>query len=125
MTKINIPFDCGNAPKKLFLKEFYEAIINGNVSFITNTVSDKIYWEIVGEKNISGKEQFLENIVQHKLWNAKELTIDNIITHGSEATMNGLMVTEKDIKYSFCDIFKFNSAGSTIINSIKTYQIKI
>lgn len=34
MTKINIPFDCGNSPKREFIKQFNIAFAKGNADFI-------------------------------------------------------------------------------------------
>ena len=55
MTKITVSADCGNAPKKGFLKEINIAFAKGNLDFLTESVTDKIVWNIIGNKKIEGK----------------------------------------------------------------------
>ncbi|MBJ7879838.1 hypothetical protein [Gelidibacter salicanalis] len=54
MTKINIPFDCGNLPKREFIKQFNIAFAMGNSDFIIDHVSEDIVWIIHGDKRIEG-----------------------------------------------------------------------
>lgn len=56
MTKITVIPDCGNAPKKEFLKDFNIAFATGEADFIIQHVSDNIVWSIYGDKDIIGKE---------------------------------------------------------------------
>ena len=48
MTQIIIPSDCGNAPKKNFLKDFYTAWAKDDLDFCKKHLDDHIIWEIVG-----------------------------------------------------------------------------
>jgi len=50
--------DCGNAPKKLLLKELNIAFARGDSEKILSFVTDDIVWEIVGEKRLKGIENF-------------------------------------------------------------------
>lgn len=56
MAKIQIPSDCGNAPRRLFLKNMYIALANGDLDFITSTIPEEISWETVGKKTVTGKK---------------------------------------------------------------------
>src|SRR5690606_22511974 len=124
MAKVSIPPDCGNAPKKNLLKDLAVAAVNGDLKFVESLLSDDLTWEIVGQSSIAGKENVLKGLPQHKLWKAKELVVDTIITHGREASVNGQIVARDNSSYSFCEVFRFKSAGSTAIQSIKTFMIK-
>jgi len=124
MTKITINPDCGNSPKKAFIRDLNIAFAEGNGSYILDHVSEDIKWLMYGDFEIMGKEAFKEEI--DKMVNypsPEEFTLESIITHGSEAAVNGTMVMEGNA-FAFCDIFRFQSAGSKIIVEIKSYIIK-
>ncbi len=122
MTKINITPDCGNSPKKELLKDFNIAFATGDANFIIDHVSDDIRWEIYGDKSIVGKEQFSKEIHMMKDYVADEVTVHSIITHGSEAALNGEMKMG-DKTYAFCDVYLFKSAGSNIIKEMHSYIV--
>jgi len=74
MAKINVQPDCGNAPRKLFLKDLNVALANGDIEFFTKNIQDSITWEVVGQSQVTGKENYFKAINGHKLWKVKELT---------------------------------------------------
>lgn len=59
MGKISIQTDCGNAPRKLFIKDIYVAFANGNTDFLTNNIPQKIKWEILGRIKVTGQEDYI------------------------------------------------------------------
>ena len=124
MAKIQIQPDCGNAPRKLFLKDLNIAFANGDSEYLTDIVPEGINWVITGQKNITGKENYLKELKRHKFWKVKRLIIDTIITHGPDAAVSGQITTPDNLKFSFCDIYRFKGAGGTTINSITTFMIK-
>jgi hypothetical protein len=66
MTKIVSSPNCGNSPKMQFLKEFNIAFAKGNVELITESVTDDIVWNIIGDRKIEGKEKFTEELEKMK-----------------------------------------------------------
>jgi len=125
MAKIVVKPDCGNAPRKLFLKHFNTALANGKTEIVSESIADDIKWDIPGSISLSGKENFLDKIKSGIFWKVKELTIETIITHGPDASVSGSIVDASGEKFSFCDIYKFSSAGSSIIRSVKSYIIEV
>jgi|SRR5690606_37105223 len=123
MAKIHMQPDCGNAPRKLFLKDLNVALANGDIDFFTKNIQDNITWEMVGKWQVTGKESYLKSIKEHKLWKVKELTIDTIITHGPDASVSGQIKAADNSVCAFCDIYRFKGTGGTLINSIKTFLI--
>ena len=103
----------------------YIAFANGNIDYITDNLPEQITWLIIGEKIINGKKNFLTELEKHKLWKTKDLIIDTIITHGTDASVAGLATLENNTGFSFCDIYKFKGAGGTGINSITTFIIDL
>lgn len=124
MAKIDLQIDCGNAPRKLFLKNFNMAIANGNIEFLEEVVPEGINWVIVGKKKVIGKENYLAEIKKHQLWKVKELVVDTIITHGPDASVCGQILTTGNLKFSFSEVYRFKGAGGSTINCITTFVIR-
>jgi len=124
MTKIDIPFDCGNSPKREFIKEFNIAFAKGNLDFIIGHVSDDIVWTIHGDKKIEGKESFSKEIHKMKENVADKMTLRSIITHGIEASAHG-EIKMGDKTYAFCDVYVFTNTTGEIIKTMESYVLSI
>ncbi|GIN57323.1 hypothetical protein J8TS2_16420 [Lederbergia ruris] len=107
--KIICPEDCGNAPKKYFLKEVNIAFAKNDLSFIKDNITDDFNWNIIGRKLIQGKESFVETLKQMQNNKVIELHISNIITHGYDGSVNGTFILENKKSYAFCNVYKFIS----------------
>lgn len=125
MIKITVSADCGNAPKKEFLKAINIAFAKGNSDFLTESVTDKIVWNIIGDKKIEGKEDFTEELEKMKTKKASELILDRIITHGKEGAVSGIMKMQSGKKYAFSDFYEFSGAKGAKVKSITSYVIRI
>ncbi len=82
MAKVHVQPDCGNAPKKLFIRDFMIAVANNNASFMLGALTDDAVWKIMGERTLVGKpmiESALDTVLNT---NVQEMTIATIITHG-------------------------------------------
>lgn len=123
MVKITVGADCGNSPKKLFLKEFYTSIAQQEIEFITASLVSDIQWELVGTQIIQGKVDFLKRLQQRD--RPTELIIQTIVTHGKEAAVNGEWIMENGKKLAFCDIYHFKAATGETIKAITSYLIEI
>jgi hypothetical protein len=123
MTKINVRPDCGNAPRKSFLKEFNTALAKGVIKFLDKAISEDISYEIVGHIKIAGKEKYLNHLPDQIFWKVKELTIDTIITHGADASVSGQIKTKDNQSFKFCDVYRFKSAGGMTILSIDRFLV--
>lgn len=124
MTKITVTPDCGNAPRKEFLKEFNVAFATGNAAFIIEHADDDIVWTIYGDKQIEGKEAFTKEINVMKDYIADEVVIHSIITHGREAALNGEMKMG-DKTYAFCDVYQFTNTTSDVVKEMKSYVLSM
>lgn len=125
MTKITVSADCGNAPKREFLKEINIAFAKGNTDFLIRSVTDKIVWNIVGDRTIEGKEKFTEELEKMKMEKVSELILDRILTHGKEGAVSGIMKMENGKKYAFSDFYEFSGAKGAMVKSITSYIIGI
>lgn len=125
MTKITTTIHCGNSPKMAFIKQFNSAFAQGDVEFLAENVTDEIVWNILGDKKITGKENFLKALEQMKAEKASELILEQILSHGKEGAANGIMKMENGNDYAFSDFYIFNNAKGTQVKSITSYVIKI
>lgn len=125
MANIQIQPDCGNAPRKLFLKELLIAIAEGNIKHVQEVIPEHISWDIVGQKQITGQQQYLKELKGHAIWKIRELVVDTIITHGPDASVSGRVTAADKSTYKFCDVYRFKGAGDATINSITTFLIRI
>jgi hypothetical protein len=126
MLKITINEDCGNAPKKLFLRDIYIAFAKNDLQHILQNVSDGIRWNMVGDSLVEGKEQVANVIEAMNHTKATELTIKNIITHGKTAAVDGIVKLENGSRYAFCDVYNFSSSAKDAkIKEVTSYSITL
>lgn len=128
MVKINVATDCENAPRKKFIRDFETSFALEKPEILLDSLSEDIYWEMAGDKVIRGKSEAAEQIKTMVDGFTKELTIENIITHGDTAAANGTMVFSGGSTFNFCDIFTFTSHSKNAkikkITSFVTKSIK-
>jgi len=124
MAKIFVQPDCGNAPKKLFLKDLYSSLAEGDVSWLEDNLLDDVVWHIAGVGEISGKEGYMAEIKTSVFKNVRELHIDTMITHGPEVSVSGRILATRGKEISFCDIYTFASAGSYKIKKVVSFVVE-
>lgn len=122
---INIKPDCGNSPKRAFIRDYNIAFAKGDIEFILAHASDDIIWHILGDQKIEGKEAFQKALEEMKSYKINEITIHHIITHGKEGAVNGEMLMSDDKRYAFSDVYEFVSAGKTIIKKMYSYIVAL
>lgn len=126
MVKINIYEDCGNAPKKLFLKDFIIAIVKNDNAFLTRNTTDDINWNIVGVQPIDKKQDVLNAFQRTRSDQVKEFTVNTIVTHGYNGVVEGLLKFKDGRTIAFCDVYLFRaSTNNAPIKSITTYAIDL
>ena len=116
--------DCGNSPKREFLRDFTIAYAEGNHEFITQQIADDVVWKIYGDQRIEGREAFAAAMQEMSADKTDELTMHQIITHGKEGAVNGQFQMADGKQYAFCDVVTFTSAGKNTIRKIQSYVIQ-
>lgn len=125
MTLITLNTDCANSPKREFLKEFNITFAKGDVDFIINNVTDDIVWEIIGDKKVEGIHLISEELNKMKNYKCLELIIHQVITHGKEGAVSGVIKMIDNKTYAFSDFYTFVSAAGNKIKTITSYVIEI
>ena len=125
MTEITVNVDCGNAPKKIALRDLNIAFARADVEGILQHFSDDIHWQVVGATDLRGKETVRAALEEMRDVVTSELVIHSIITHGAEGAVNGVITTEQGSSVAFCDVYRFTSASSRKIRSMKSYVVSL
>ena len=121
--KITVPNDCGNAPKKIILRDFNISLIIKDYSTLLEKTADDITWIIIGDEIIEGKRDFIKKVDELYEDKITELLIHDIITHGYVASVHGKLIGPNE-SFHFCHIFKFTGASKTAkIKKITSYII--
>ena len=124
MVKINITGDCGNSPRRAFLKDFNIAFAGGDVPFIMDHVTEDVIWEMPGDRTIRGKAGMQTALEEIKDTSMDEMTLDKIITHGRDAAVSGRFSMQGK-EYAFCDVYTFAGAKGSMLKSISSFIVKI
>lgn len=123
--QVTYPHDCGNAPKKVILKDLAIAMARLDTAFMNDTIADHVSWQIIGDRQVQGKEQMIESLEQWQTKKVLELNIDMIITHGKTASLNGRITLESNKHVDFCNVYLFTNASKhSKIKEITSYIIK-
>ncbi len=126
MTKLTIHADCGNAPKKLLLRDLNIAFARGDVEAILDCLTEDVRWQIIGEADLrSGKEAVRATLESMKTVVTNELVIHSIVTHGVDGVVNGVMNFEQGGSLAFCDVYRFSSAAGKKIKSMMSYVVDL
>ena len=124
--KVSYPKDCGNAPKKLVLINFYIAFANNDDKYIDENTSNNLSWNIIGDEVINDKSRLFPVLNKYREKGIKEIQILNAITHGNVCAANGNISYADKTSLAFCDVFKFSGFGKKAkVKEITSYIIRI
>ncbi|MBC9909722.1 nuclear transport factor 2 family protein [Chitinophaga varians] len=126
MVKIHVQEDCGNAPKKLFVKDLIVAMVNKDRAFMDQHTTEDIQWNMVGGASIKGKEPVLTTLQRSRSEAVTELTIHTIVTHGYDGVAEGSLKFRDGTTQAFCDVYRFRSSTNNApVKAITTYAIAL
>lgn len=119
--------DCGNAPRKLVLRDLQTAWARGEVDAVLEHVRDDIVFDVVGRERIVGKDAFRAELERRAgAGSVSELHIHNIITHGWTAALNATITLADGRRYAYCDVYIFAGAARTApIKEITSYVLPL
>lgn len=113
---------------KEFLTKLNEAFAKSDSEYIIDKVSDDVRWNIIGDQIIEGKDSFSSVIREMETDEAFILRINNIVSQGSTAVVDGTIQSKSPIgdnkSYAFCDIYKFANTDEPLIEEITSYVIE-
>ena len=114
MTQVICSDDCGNSPRKAQLRDLNIAFAHNNAEAVLEQLSDDIVWTMVGDRVIRGKEEVAQALVEMAGGEpAAELRIHHIITHGTDAAVDGLIRFDRGGRFAFCDVYVYSGHAKT------------
>jgi hypothetical protein len=126
--KIVCKEDCGNSPKKIFLRDFNIAAAKANLSFIKRSLTEDVVWHLFepsGQKEIIGFENVIQEYRDILAIVPAEFVIATIITHGHNGAVNGRIKAKDGTSHVFSDFYEFNSTKGVKIKGMTSYIIKL
>jgi len=60
--KLNIGEDCGNSPKKSYLRDFLIAFAEADTRKILDMLADDMEWVMVGRQTLTGKQEIEQEL---------------------------------------------------------------
>ena len=116
-------------PDKYMEQEELQWFIDLNLAFlqerwdvIDQHLSDDVSWHIIGDRKLSGKDEFLQFLKGMESPNAKSLTFDNIWVEGPEIISRGSVQLETSEAVGFADFYIFEDKK---IKRLTSYVIKL
>jgi limonene-1,2-epoxide hydrolase len=124
MVEVFVASDCGNAPKKLVLRDYAIAMAKHDKEAVLSALADDVEWEVVGQRTIRGKTDFaaaLDSVGEQVV----TLRLDTILTHGDEGSVSGSVEFTDARRLRCCDVYKFSGHSKTAkVKRITSYWIE-
>lgn len=118
--KVQIPDDCGNAPRIGIVADVVSAWARNDADFLADWLADDVTWSIIGDGTESGPDALHHSVPDIE---AEALILHSVITHGRLASCDGIIEGEK--RLSFSHAFRFKTTAKTSkIAEIRTYCIE-
>ncbi|SDR79839.1 nuclear transport factor 2 family protein [Gramella sp. MAR_2010_147] len=116
------------AKREKLLMELNNAFAKCDTKFLADNVTDDIIWNIVGEKTISGKEEFEKSLARMKIGGPLNIVVTDMITHQAKSVVEGVVEFNvepgKKRMYSFCDVYIFSKSDNKV-KELRTYVTQI
>lgn len=125
MPEISIKENGGNSPRKQLLSDFYVAFAERDEEAILSMLTDDVRLMMIGEKTLDGRQSVVDSM-DFFLDGISKITVDNIITNGDMAAVNGVITADSGATHAFCEVFEFEGhTKDAIIKSIDSYVIEM
>lgn len=108
-----------------FLEELNKAFAKNDTEYIIKNVTENIKWTVVSDFSVEGKEEFMKYLKEMEAEEPFKMKIENIITHGKKAAVNGVMTSAEGEQYAFCDVYKLSGFKDPKISEIVSYVIDL
>lgn len=118
--------NCGNSPRNLLIKNFIVAFEKCNTKFVKKNITEDANWEIIGEKTVSGKDNFIREMLNSKTVKPEKLIIDSIISHGKTGAVSGVLEFRNNKNLAFCHVIKMNNfSRDAVVKEMSSFIIKV
>ncbi|WP_111720957.1 nuclear transport factor 2 family protein [Homoserinimonas sp. OAct 916] len=115
--------DCGNAPRKLILRNLVVALATQDSEYVDSLLSDDVVWDLVGGQVLMGRDAIREWITSQGPVDA--VTFGTFLTHGRGAGVDGSLDLADGPRSRFCHVLRFAGAARTAkVIGVNSYIIR-
>lgn len=120
---VDIPEHCGNAPRKVVIRDFLIALYSGAIDETLEMLKDDVRWEIIGSHVLSGQAETRAWLMNEP--SAQELKLHTVITHGTDSGADGVATYADSGTSYFNHVILFSGHGKTAkIKEIRSYLLQ-
>lgn len=114
--------------RETFLNKFNRAFVENDLNYIFDSVTEDVYWEMIGDQVINGKEALIEAMNKVKEPRDMSLDLHSMIIDNDKAAVHGSMKMKDsngvEKAYSFCDLYTFSSSRENKIRELRAFIIE-
>ncbi|MBT8295385.1 MAG: nuclear transport factor 2 family protein [Gramella sp.] len=107
------------------LKKLNKAFADCDTEFLSNSVTEDVVWNIIGEKTISGKKDFEKSLDRMRLGGPVKIIVGDLIIAKDKCVVEGIVEffiePGKKMKYAFCDVYIFSESQDHKFRELRTY----
>lgn len=92
--------DCGNAPRKTIVRDLVVALAMKDTDFVAPLIAGDVSWTVIGEQHLVGGPAILVWISGLPV--VSEVVFGSLLTHGHEASVDGVLELSDGTKLGFC-----------------------
>lgn len=119
--QINLPTDCGNAPRITIIGDFVTSWAKGDTDAVAAWLAEDAAWTLAGKQTYCGPEA-ADDLRPHFL--PERVEVISIITHGRLASCDGFLEVGTT-RIDFSHAFRFASTSkSAKIKEARSYYIE-
>ncbi len=115
--------------KEDFLRKVNQAFVEGDRQFLLESISEDICWDIVGEKMLSGKNEFSDALEQMRELPPIQIDIHKVVIQDATAVVSGIVVGRNHVgqkkNFGFCDVYELMDSEGLKISKMTSYVIDI
>ena len=121
---VDIPEHCGNAPRKVVIRDFLIALYQRDIPHVQESLKDDVDWDIIGSTQFQGVDE-VSSWVQTQP-SATALHLHTVITHGTDCGADGRVTYSDGTEIAFNHVFVFAGHSKTAkIKAIRSYLVHI
>lgn len=122
LTVVHVPDGCGNAPRKIVLRDFLIALYQRDIHAVVAALKDDIRWELIGSEILTGIDDVRNWLMSQPP--VVELTINTVITHGTDCGADGSIVFQDGTTTGYSHLILFAGHSKTAqIKEIRSYFV--
>lgn len=119
---IDIPENCGNAPRKMVIRDFLIALYQRDIPQLREALKDDVDWDVIGSTQLQGVDEAISWVETQP--DATALHLHTVITHGTDCAADGRVTYTDGTEVAFNYVFIFAGHAKTAkIKAIRSYLV--